>query len=107
MDDRTRTRLGGVYRAFKGVPVLRTSNKTAEMIKYASNSLLATLISFSNEIGNLCSDLGGVDSVDVMQRSPPEPVPDAATRLTAGCGRRSPPSWPPAAASEEAACPRT
>lgn len=66
MDDRTRTRLGGVYRAFKGVPVLRTSNKTAEMIKYTSNSLLATLISFSNEIGNLCSDLGGVDSVDVM-----------------------------------------
>jgi UDPglucose 6-dehydrogenase/GDP-mannose 6-dehydrogenase len=38
------------------------------MIKYTSNSLLATLISFSNEIGNLCSDLGGVDSVDVMQR---------------------------------------
>ncbi len=37
------------------------------MIKYTSNSLLATLISFSNEIGNLCSALGGVDVVDVMQ----------------------------------------
>ena len=66
MDERTQTRLAAVYRSFKGVPVLRTSNKTAEMIKYTSNSLLATLISFSNEIGNLCSDLGGVDSVDVM-----------------------------------------
>jgi len=53
--------------SFKGVPVLRTSNKTAEMIKYVSNALLATLISFSNEIGNLCSDLGGVDCVDVME----------------------------------------
>jgi UDPglucose 6-dehydrogenase/GDP-mannose 6-dehydrogenase len=66
MDDKTQATLAAVYRSFKGVPVLRTSNKTAEMIKYTSNSLLATLISFSNEIGNLCSDLGGVDSVDVM-----------------------------------------
>jgi UDPglucose 6-dehydrogenase/GDP-mannose 6-dehydrogenase len=67
MDTKTQNRLAAVYKGFKDVPVLRTSNKTAEMIKYTSNSLLATLISFSNEIGNLCSDLGGVDSVDVMQ----------------------------------------
>jgi len=37
------------------------------MIKYASNAVLATLISFSNEIGNLCARLGGVDVVEVMQ----------------------------------------
>jgi UDPglucose 6-dehydrogenase/GDP-mannose 6-dehydrogenase len=37
------------------------------MIKYTSNAVLATLISFSNEIGNLCSALGGVDVTDVMQ----------------------------------------
>src|SRR5947209_7101305 len=37
------------------------------MIKYASNSLLATMISFANEIGNLCSGLGGVDVLEVMQ----------------------------------------
>jgi len=55
-----------LYQVFKGVDVITTSNKTAEMIKYTSNSLLATLISFSNEIGNLCSSLGGIDSVDVM-----------------------------------------
>jgi UDPglucose 6-dehydrogenase/GDP-mannose 6-dehydrogenase len=66
-DDLTLDALAAVYKPFRGVPVLRTSNKTAEMIKYASNALLATLISFSNEIGNLCSDLGGVDSVDVMK----------------------------------------
>ena len=37
------------------------------MIKYASNSVLATMISFSNEIGNLCDALGGVDVADVMR----------------------------------------
>jgi UDPglucose 6-dehydrogenase/GDP-mannose 6-dehydrogenase len=37
------------------------------MVKYASNALLATAISFSNEIGNLCAALGGVDVVDVME----------------------------------------
>jgi UDPglucose 6-dehydrogenase len=67
IDDRTRKSLTALYRSFEGVPVLRTTNKTAEMIKYTSNALLATLISFSNEIGNLCSDLGGVDCVDVME----------------------------------------
>jgi UDPglucose 6-dehydrogenase len=67
VDERTRKSLAMVYRSFGGVPILRTTNKTAEMIKYTSNALLATLISFSNEIGNLCSDLGGVDCVDVMQ----------------------------------------
>ena len=43
------------------------NNATAEMIKYASNSLLATLISFSNEIGRLCAAVGDVDVADVMR----------------------------------------
>ncbi|MFU8816600.1 MAG: hypothetical protein ACNA7W_14725, partial [Pseudomonadales bacterium] len=34
--------------------------------KYTANSLLATLISFANEIGNLCASLGGIDVVEVM-----------------------------------------
>ncbi|MFO1393240.1 MAG: UDP-glucose/GDP-mannose dehydrogenase family protein [Steroidobacteraceae bacterium] len=66
IDDRTIDTLAAVYEPFAGVPVLRTNNKTAEMIKYASNSVLATLISFSNEIGNLCQCLGGVDAAEVM-----------------------------------------
>jgi UDPglucose 6-dehydrogenase len=56
-----------VYAAFAQTPVLATNNKTAEMIKYTSNSVLATMISFSNEIGNLCSALGGVDVAEVMK----------------------------------------
>ena len=56
-----------VYASFAQTPTLATNNKTAEMIKYVSNSVLATLISFSNEMGNLCSTLGGVDVADVMR----------------------------------------
>ena len=56
-----------VYAAFAQTPILATNNKTAEMIKYTSNSVLATMISFSNEIGNVCSAIGGVDVADVMQ----------------------------------------
>jgi UDPglucose 6-dehydrogenase len=56
-----------LYRGFDGTPVVRTSNATAEFIKYTSNSLLATLISFSNEIANLCATVPGVDAADVMR----------------------------------------
>jgi len=46
-------------------PIVRTSLTAAETIKYASNAMLATKISFSNEIGNICKKLG-VDTYDVM-----------------------------------------
>ena len=55
-----------VYAPFADTPTMATNNKTAEMIKYVSNSVLATMISFSNEMGNLCSALGNVDVADVM-----------------------------------------
>jgi UDPglucose 6-dehydrogenase/GDP-mannose 6-dehydrogenase len=48
------------------VPRLLTNTRTAEMIKYASNALLATMISFSNEIADLCVAAGDIDVVDVM-----------------------------------------
>jgi UDPglucose 6-dehydrogenase len=67
VDERTLDYMEDLYSVFQGVDVIRTTPKTAEMIKYAANSLLATMISFSNEIGNLCSSLGGVDVVEVMR----------------------------------------
>lgn len=56
-----------VYAPFTETPRIETNNKTAEMIKYASNATLAVMISFSNEIANLCSTLGGIDVADVMR----------------------------------------
>jgi len=98
LDERTHETLRKVYEPFTGVDVVLTSNKTAEMIKYASNSLLATLISFSNEIANLCSSVGGIDALEVMHGvhldkrfSPLLPggeriTPGFISYLEAGCG---------------------
>jgi len=55
----------GVYVGLDA-PVVRTSLTAAEMIKYTSNAFLATKISFSNEIGNICKRLG-IDVYDVMK----------------------------------------
>lgn len=57
LDEKSGNILEKVYSEFDA-PILRTSLKAAELIKYASNSLLATKISFINEIGNLCKELG-------------------------------------------------
>lgn len=67
IDSRTQDVLADAYAGFTGSDIIRTTNKTAELIKYTSNSLLATMISFSNEIANLCTVIGGVDIVDVMR----------------------------------------
>lgn len=67
-DARTHAVLTQLYSTFDaGVPRLLTNCATAEMIKYASNAVLATLISFSNEIARLCSAVGSVDALEVMR----------------------------------------
>ena len=45
--------------------VTRTNPRTAEMIKYVNNAFLATKISFSNEIGNICKQLD-INTYEVM-----------------------------------------
>ncbi|KKI99933.1 UDP-glucose dehydrogenase family protein [Prochlorothrix hollandica] len=40
------------------VPVVSTDLSSAEMIKYAANSFLATKISFVNEVANICDRVG-------------------------------------------------
>jgi len=67
IDNRSIDLLAELYHPFRDIPQLRTNTRTAEMIKYASNALLAAAISFSNEIGNLCASIGGIDVVDVMK----------------------------------------
>ncbi len=47
-------------------PILRMSNVGAEITKYAANAMLATRISFMNEIARLC-DAVGADVRDVQQ----------------------------------------
>jgi UDPglucose 6-dehydrogenase len=57
-----------VYAPFvrTGKPVLLMDISSAEMTKYAANGMLATRISFMNEIANLCDKLGA--NVDFVRR---------------------------------------
>ncbi|RLJ06975.1 MAG: UDP-glucose 6-dehydrogenase [Candidatus Aenigmatarchaeota archaeon] len=64
-DKRSGDFLEKLYKNFK-TQILRTSIKSAELIKYASNSFLAMKISFANEIGNFCKKLG-IDVYEVMK----------------------------------------
>lgn len=48
------------------VPVVMTDLNSAEMIKYAANTFLATKISFINEVANIC-DRVGADVVEVAK----------------------------------------
>jgi UDPglucose 6-dehydrogenase/GDP-mannose 6-dehydrogenase len=98
IDERTLDTLEGLYQPFEGVDTIRTNPRTAEMIKYTANSLLATMISFSNEIGNLCAAIPNVDVTEVMRGVHLDkrlsPILDDGTRvkpafttyIEAGCG---------------------
>jgi UDPglucose 6-dehydrogenase len=48
------------------IPFVETNLETAEMIKYANNSFLATKISFINELANIC-DVNGADIKIISQ----------------------------------------
>lgn len=85
-----------VYAGFE-VPMVATNLRTAEMIKYTANALLATLISYANEIAGFCEATGDVDVQDVFaavvldRRLTPrigEEIicPEVLSYLQAGCG---------------------
>ena len=97
IDERSIDALEALYADFQEVDKIRTNLHTAEMIKYTANALLATLISFSNEIGNLCARVG-VDVLEAMagvhldkrfspiMESGDRISPASLTYLAAGCG---------------------
>jgi UDPglucose 6-dehydrogenase len=59
-DARARAVLAEIYRPLylNAAPILHTSRRTAELIKYAANAFLATKITFINEIADLCESVG-------------------------------------------------
>jgi UDPglucose 6-dehydrogenase len=56
-DQRSGDLLFELYRVFDA-EIMRTTLRTAEMIKYARNSYLAKDVSFANEIANICQKCG-------------------------------------------------
>lgn len=64
IDERTRRIMALLYHKFytpKNVTVVETNPQTAELIKYANNSFLATKISFINTVANICQRIPGTD----------------------------------------------
>ncbi|HYE73366.1 MAG TPA: UDP-glucose/GDP-mannose dehydrogenase family protein, partial [Blastocatellia bacterium] len=59
-NDKARKVMEEVYRGIARTdrPIMFTDVKSAELIKYASNAMLATRISFMNELSHLCEKVG-------------------------------------------------
>lgn len=82
--------LEDMYAAFE-CPIVRTTPRNAEMIKYAANALQATLISFSNEIAGICEAIPELDESVVMRgvhldRAWATRTPDGAIQLSGATG---------------------
>ena len=67
-DARAREVMQAIYRPLylNDNPILFTSRRTSELIKYAANAFLATKITFINEIADLCEAVGA-DVQDVSR----------------------------------------
>jgi UDPglucose 6-dehydrogenase len=68
-DERSAAAMKELYAPFTrtGAPIMMMDTASAELSKYAANSILATRISFMNEIANVC-ELVGAD-VDQVRRA--------------------------------------
>lgn len=84
--ERARKVMDRLYRPFMVVSdrMIHTDIPSAEMIKYAANSMLATRISFMNDIANLC-ELVGAD-VNMVRKGIGTDTRIGKKFLYAGCG---------------------
>ncbi len=64
-DETGREMLTKLYEPMK-VPTYCVSHSTGEFIKYLSNTLLATMISYSNEMAQVADTIGGIDVADAF-----------------------------------------
>lgn len=67
-DPRAAALMAALYKPLTdhGAPLLITSRRASELIKYAANSFLALKITYINEIANLCEEIGA-DVEDVAR----------------------------------------
>lgn len=84
--ERARKVMERLYHAFilNNIPIYFMDIPSAEMTKYAANSMLATRISFMNDIANLC-ELVGAD-VEAVKRGIGSDSRIGKKFLNAGCG---------------------
>ena len=59
-EEKSKTLLDRIYQPF-GAPIHYVSFNSAEFIKYLSNTLLSTLISYSNEMSMIADNIGDID----------------------------------------------
>lgn len=64
-DDWSEQKLRMLYEKL-GAPVCAVSCSTAEFIKYLSNSLLATMISYANEMSEVAERIGKIDTAEAF-----------------------------------------
>ena len=84
--DRAKEMMSKLYRPFllNNFRVIFTDIPSAEMIKYAANSMLATRISFMNDIANLCEIVGA--DVNMVRKGIGSDSRIGNKFLYAGCG---------------------
>lgn len=84
--ERAKDTMTQLYRPFllNNFRVIFTDIPSAEMIKYAANAMLATRISFMNDIANLCELVGA--NVDMVRRGIGSDVRIGQKFLYPGCG---------------------